>query len=260
MRVIEVRTEQPGIRVRGNGRSPRKPADQWHRPARFPNEKIRERPDRGLNPLGYPLVDDRPIMNAVKYRVVSGVVWTNRTMVSSNTDTNRTGVLEVVDIVGRRGTKEQRTQRGNRRRKPRALSAQMAPQSRECKLAWSATTVRLVSLLRGAESVQPGSSSPSGQRDKDGVKAIIHQEVSPVVLATCHTRPHALLLSAALRHTRGFNTTTLIEGYMAMVGPAFCRVFLIGLGKLRFAELLALSPATKANRVQSPAGSPDCRK
>ncbi|KAJ8866146.1 hypothetical protein PR048_033670 [Dryococelus australis] len=30
--------------------------------------------------------------------VVSGVVWTNRTMVSSNTDTNRTGVLAVVDI------------------------------------------------------------------------------------------------------------------------------------------------------------------
>ncbi|KAJ8869147.1 hypothetical protein PR048_030715 [Dryococelus australis] len=30
--------------------------------------------------LGSPLVDDRPIMNAVKYKVVSGVVWTNRTM------------------------------------------------------------------------------------------------------------------------------------------------------------------------------------
>ncbi|KAJ8866083.1 hypothetical protein PR048_033607 [Dryococelus australis] len=44
--------------------------------------------------IGY----DRPIMNAVKYKVVSGVVWTNRTMVSSNTDTNRTGVLAVVDI------------------------------------------------------------------------------------------------------------------------------------------------------------------
>ncbi|KAJ8865622.1 hypothetical protein PR048_033142 [Dryococelus australis] len=40
--------------------------------------------------LGSPLVDDRPIMNAVTYRVVSGVVWTNRTMLSSNTDTNRT--------------------------------------------------------------------------------------------------------------------------------------------------------------------------
>ncbi|KAJ8866001.1 hypothetical protein PR048_033525 [Dryococelus australis] len=50
------------------------------------------------NLLGSPLVDDRPIMNAVKYRVVSGVVWTNRTMVSSNTDTNRPGVLAVVDI------------------------------------------------------------------------------------------------------------------------------------------------------------------
>ncbi|KAJ8892247.1 hypothetical protein PR048_004827 [Dryococelus australis] len=32
--------------------------------------------------LGSPLVDDLPIMNTVKYRVVSGVVWTNRTMVS----------------------------------------------------------------------------------------------------------------------------------------------------------------------------------
>ncbi|KAJ8898125.1 hypothetical protein PR048_003485 [Dryococelus australis] len=48
--------------------------------------------------LGFPLVDDRPIMNAVKYRVVSGVVWTDRTMVSSNTELNRTGVLAVVDI------------------------------------------------------------------------------------------------------------------------------------------------------------------
>ncbi|KAJ8872389.1 hypothetical protein PR048_025993 [Dryococelus australis] len=48
--------------------------------------------------LGSLLVDDRPIMNAAKYRVVSGVVWTNITMVGSNTDTNRTGVLAVVDI------------------------------------------------------------------------------------------------------------------------------------------------------------------
>ncbi|KAJ8866556.1 hypothetical protein PR048_032415 [Dryococelus australis] len=48
--------------------------------------------------LGSPLVDDRPIMNSVKYRVVSGVVWTNRTTVSSNTDTNRTGVLAVVGV------------------------------------------------------------------------------------------------------------------------------------------------------------------
>ncbi|KAJ8865640.1 hypothetical protein PR048_033160 [Dryococelus australis] len=45
--------------------------------------------------LDSPLVDGRPIMKAVKYRVGSGVVWTNRTMVSSNTDTNRTGVLAV---------------------------------------------------------------------------------------------------------------------------------------------------------------------
>ncbi|KAJ8872394.1 hypothetical protein PR048_025998 [Dryococelus australis] len=49
-------------------------------------------------PLGSPLVDDRPIMNAVKYREVSGMVWTNITMVSSNAETNRTGVLAVVDI------------------------------------------------------------------------------------------------------------------------------------------------------------------
>ncbi|KAJ8872669.1 hypothetical protein PR048_026280 [Dryococelus australis] len=47
--------------------------------------------------LVFPLVDYRPIMNAVKYRVVYGMVWTNRTMVSFNTDTNRTGVLAVVD-------------------------------------------------------------------------------------------------------------------------------------------------------------------
>ncbi|KAJ8865831.1 hypothetical protein PR048_033353 [Dryococelus australis] len=52
----------------------------------------------GKYQCGSPLVDDRPIMIAVKYRVVSGMVWTNRTMVSSRTDTNRTGVLAVVDI------------------------------------------------------------------------------------------------------------------------------------------------------------------
>ncbi|KAJ8869240.1 hypothetical protein PR048_030812 [Dryococelus australis] len=49
--------------------------------------------------LDTPLVDDRPIVKAVKYRVVSGVVWTNRTIMSSNTDTNRTDFLAVVDIV-----------------------------------------------------------------------------------------------------------------------------------------------------------------
>ncbi|KAJ8867427.1 hypothetical protein PR048_031228 [Dryococelus australis] len=48
--------------------------------------------------LGSPLADDRPIINARKHRVVSGVVRTNRTMVSFNTDTNRTGVLAVVNI------------------------------------------------------------------------------------------------------------------------------------------------------------------
>ncbi|KAJ8877822.1 hypothetical protein PR048_022280 [Dryococelus australis] len=53
----------------------------------------------GQYQLGYPLVDDRPITNAVKYRVVSCVVWANRTMVRSNTDTNKTCVLTVVDIA-----------------------------------------------------------------------------------------------------------------------------------------------------------------
>ncbi|KAJ8868633.1 hypothetical protein PR048_030172 [Dryococelus australis] len=54
--------------------------------------------------LGSPLIDDRPIMNAVKYRVVSGVVWTNMTMVSSSTDTNRTGVLSVpLDLLNSTG-------------------------------------------------------------------------------------------------------------------------------------------------------------
>ncbi|KAJ8885988.1 hypothetical protein PR048_012194 [Dryococelus australis] len=47
--------------------------------------------------IGSPLVDDWPIMNAVKYTVVPGVVWINRTMVRSNTDTNRTGVLALVN-------------------------------------------------------------------------------------------------------------------------------------------------------------------
>ncbi|KAJ8866558.1 hypothetical protein PR048_032417 [Dryococelus australis] len=54
--------------------------------------------DKRIVKLGSPLVDDRPIMNSVKYGVASVVVWTNRTMVSSNTYTNRTGVLAVVDI------------------------------------------------------------------------------------------------------------------------------------------------------------------
>ncbi|KAJ8880005.1 hypothetical protein PR048_020627 [Dryococelus australis] len=49
--------------------------------------------------IGSPLVDDRPIMNVVMYWVVSDVVWTNRTMVSPNTNTNRTGVLAAVDIA-----------------------------------------------------------------------------------------------------------------------------------------------------------------
>ncbi|KAJ8891025.1 hypothetical protein PR048_010534 [Dryococelus australis] len=52
----------------------------------------------GKYQLGSPLIDDRPIMNAIKYTVVSAVVWTNRTMLSSNTDTNRTSVLAVIRI------------------------------------------------------------------------------------------------------------------------------------------------------------------
>ncbi|KAJ8891981.1 hypothetical protein PR048_004546, partial [Dryococelus australis] len=50
-----------------------------------------------VSKLGSPLVDDWAIMNAVKYRVVSGEAWTSRTIVISNTDTNRTGVNAVVD-------------------------------------------------------------------------------------------------------------------------------------------------------------------
>ncbi|KAJ8867406.1 hypothetical protein PR048_031207 [Dryococelus australis] len=50
-------------------------------------------PCRLCSSLGSPLVDEPPIITAIKYRVVSGVVWTNRTMVSSNTDTKRTDVL-----------------------------------------------------------------------------------------------------------------------------------------------------------------------
>ncbi|KAJ8872134.1 hypothetical protein PR048_025736 [Dryococelus australis] len=42
-----------------------------------------------------PLFDDRPIMDAVEYRVVSGVVWTNRKMARSNIDSNRTSAVAV---------------------------------------------------------------------------------------------------------------------------------------------------------------------
>ncbi|KAJ8869722.1 hypothetical protein PR048_028717 [Dryococelus australis] len=49
--------------------------------------------ERLIYQLGSPLVDDLPIMKAVKYRVVSGVVWTNRTMVSSRHQQNRTETL-----------------------------------------------------------------------------------------------------------------------------------------------------------------------
>ncbi|KAJ8885965.1 hypothetical protein PR048_012171 [Dryococelus australis] len=47
------RVRPPSVRHNsggGNGRYPRKPADQRHRPTRFPHAKIRERPGRGLNP------------------------------------------------------------------------------------------------------------------------------------------------------------------------------------------------------------------
>ncbi|KAJ8879964.1 hypothetical protein PR048_020585 [Dryococelus australis] len=130
-----------------NGRSPIKPTDQRHRPARprwdsnpvhqeivygweehlksnpvipikTPYDRVKRCQERKINiraservnvddirlgqyQFGSPLVDDRPIVNAVKYWVVSGVAWTNRTMVSSNTDTNITGVLAVVDIAAR---------------------------------------------------------------------------------------------------------------------------------------------------------------
>ncbi|KAJ8891075.1 hypothetical protein PR048_010584 [Dryococelus australis] len=48
--------------------------------------------------LGSPLVDNRPMLNAVKYRVMSGVVCTNRMVMSSYTDANRTDVLAVMDL------------------------------------------------------------------------------------------------------------------------------------------------------------------
>ncbi|KAJ8893500.1 hypothetical protein PR048_006098 [Dryococelus australis] len=48
---------------------------------RLPNNLPPPTPSSGpAHFLCSPFVDDRPIMNAVKYRVVSGVVWTNRTM------------------------------------------------------------------------------------------------------------------------------------------------------------------------------------
>ncbi|KAJ8868542.1 hypothetical protein PR048_030080 [Dryococelus australis] len=88
--------------------------------------------------LGSPLDDDRPIMNAVKYKVVSGVVWTNRTMVSSITDTNRTGVLAVLDIYSmNRGVSTAHQVRGisrflhDTRRKHTQPGFQHCPISRE---------------------------------------------------------------------------------------------------------------------------------
>ncbi|KAJ8894232.1 hypothetical protein PR048_006844 [Dryococelus australis] len=48
-----------------------------------------------LDLLGSPLVDDRPITNAVQYRVVSGVIWTSRTMVCSNTSPTESVFLQL---------------------------------------------------------------------------------------------------------------------------------------------------------------------
>ncbi|KAJ8889326.1 hypothetical protein PR048_008825 [Dryococelus australis] len=52
--------------------------------------------------LGSPLVDDRPIWKAVKHKVVSGVVWTNRTMVSSNTEPSHAARMFVSPRVDKR--------------------------------------------------------------------------------------------------------------------------------------------------------------
>ncbi|KAJ8879281.1 hypothetical protein PR048_019888 [Dryococelus australis] len=41
----------PKCKGRGNGKSPRKPAEQRHCPARFPHAKIQERPRRESNPV-----------------------------------------------------------------------------------------------------------------------------------------------------------------------------------------------------------------
>ncbi|KAJ8869031.1 hypothetical protein PR048_030581 [Dryococelus australis] len=63
-------------------------------------------------------------MNAVKYRVLPGVVWTNRrTMVSSNTDVNRTGVP--VRFRKQRSVKERQFPRF-RHRVEEAIRATMA--------------------------------------------------------------------------------------------------------------------------------------
>ncbi|KAJ8894548.1 hypothetical protein PR048_007205 [Dryococelus australis] len=52
----------PEIKGWRNGRSPRKPANQWHRLTRFPRAEIRERPRRESNPV------------RDKYVLVSGVL------------------------------------------------------------------------------------------------------------------------------------------------------------------------------------------
>ncbi|KAJ8872565.1 hypothetical protein PR048_026171 [Dryococelus australis] len=94
----------PIAKCRGNGRSPRKPADKGIVRAIATREnpgltRLRPEPDQNSHgcavlvrlvfnttsrehdsALGSPLVDDRAIMNAVKYRGVSGLARTNRTM------------------------------------------------------------------------------------------------------------------------------------------------------------------------------------
>ncbi|KAJ8866561.1 hypothetical protein PR048_032420 [Dryococelus australis] len=46
--------------------------------------------------LGSPLVDDRPIINSVKYRLVSGVIWTNRNIVICKVAATEPGVCNVI--------------------------------------------------------------------------------------------------------------------------------------------------------------------
>ncbi|KAJ8886156.1 hypothetical protein PR048_012365 [Dryococelus australis] len=156
--------------------------------------------------LGSPLVDDRSIMNAVKY-IVSGVVWTNRTMVSSSTDTNRTGVLAVVDI----GDSHLICLKCQSKVLNPAL---LAPSPPESLILFDDLQARLYSLMYKYADINCTLvvCYHNGRRQLDTVL----QEVSNSV------------------RTNGLKATA--------------------------AERLARSPPTKANRVQSPAGSPDFRK
>ncbi|KAJ8890507.1 hypothetical protein PR048_010016 [Dryococelus australis] len=72
----------PESKSEGNGRSARKPAEQRHRPARFPHAKIRERPFQEFNPVRlvgrrvvYPLIHRGPlkcVRNRTRFSVVGG--------------------------------------------------------------------------------------------------------------------------------------------------------------------------------------------